>query len=370
MRAPSAQVGDFEYAVVVVRRDPPDDAPDDGGGARDTLVDAKRTRTGVVDRPAAEKREAKLVGKMFGPYLIQELLGGGAMGVVYRATHIDTNRIVALKVLRRQLLDDPTTVQRFVREARLAERLGHPHIGAVFELVHVDDRYALALELVEGESLSKILTMPLPPERVTLIIAQMLRGLEHAHAMGLIHRDLKPDNVLVEWRNGRDHARIIDFGIAITREGSPDSVERLTGAGQIIGTPEYMSPEQARTEVVDHRSDLYSLGTMMFEMLSGVLPFEGIRPLDVLTAKIRREPPRIEARAPGLIVDPLLETFCLKLMARVPDARFATARHALTVLELLATDPAAAKVKLGIMDTEKAISVVSLPEPPPPRRGR
>jgi serine/threonine protein kinase len=354
----------------VARRVPPDDAPEDGGGARDTLVDAKRTRTGIVDRPAVEKREAKLVGKMFGAYLIQELLGGGAMGVVYRATHIDTNRTVALKVLRRQLLDEPTTVERFVREARLASRLGHPHIGGVHELVQADDRYALAMELVEGESLAKIMTMPLPPERVTLLIAQMLRALEHAHAMGLIHRDLKPDNVLVEWRNSRDHARIIDFGIAITREGSPDSVERLTGQGQIIGTPEYMSPEQARTEVVDHRSDLYALGTIMYEMLSGELPFEGQRPLDILGQKIRKEPPRFEERVPGLIVDVLLEAFCRKLLARVPDQRFATARAALTALDLIATDRGAAQVSLGIMDVEKAIDLISLPRPGAPRRGR
>jgi serine/threonine protein kinase len=108
---------------------------------------------------------------------------------------------------------------------------------------------------------------------------------------------------------------------------------------------------------------------MMYEMLSGELPFEGQRPLDVLAAKIRREPPRFEERVPGLIVDPLLEAFCRKLLARVPDARFATARQALTVLELLATDPAAAKVMLGFMDVEKALAVVSLPVLPS-RRGR
>ena len=357
----------------MARRAPPDEAPEEGAeDGHATLVDAMRTRTGVVERPVAETREAKLVGKMFGPYLVQELLGGGAMGVVYRASHIDTNRVVALKVLRRRLLDEPTIVERFVREARLASRLGHPHIGGVFELVHADDRYALALELVEGESLASLLTMPLPPERVTLLVAQLLRGLEHAHAMGLIHRDLKPDNVLVEWRNGRDHARIIDFGIAIAREGGPDSIERLTGEGQIIGTPQYMSPEQARSEVVDHRSDLYSLGTMMYEMLTGVLPFEAPRPVELLTIKIRREPPRFEERVPGLIVDPLLERFCLKLMARVPDQRFGTARHALTVLDALETDRAAAGVMLGIIDIEKAVAVVSLPppRPVPPRRGR
>jgi eukaryotic-like serine/threonine-protein kinase len=359
--------GGWSTLVHVSRRDPPDDVPGEGV---DTLVDGRRTPFGVIEKAPDDKRDAKLVGKMFGPYLVQEILGGGAMGVVYRAAHIDTNRVVALKVLRRKLLDEQTIVDRFVREARLAARLGHPHIGGVFELVQVDDRYALALELVEGESLASLLTMPLPPERVTLLIAQLLRGLEHAHAMGLIHRDLKPDNILVEWRNGRDHARIIDFGIAITREGSPESIERLTGQGQIIGTPQYMSPEQARSEVVDLRSDLYSLGTMMYEMLAGVLPFEAPRPVELLTMKIRTEPPPFAVRAPGLIVDPLLEAFCLKLMARVPDARFATARQALSTLDLIATDRSAAKVSLGIMDVEKAMSIVSLPPPPGSRRGR
>jgi serine/threonine protein kinase len=353
--------------VAVVRRPPSDDA-DDNALTRDTLIDEKRAPTNVVvDMPEANKREPNLVNKMFGPYLVTDRLGGGAMGVVYKASHIDTNRTVALKVLRRRLLDESTVVERFVREARLASRLGHPHIGGVFELVEADGRYALALELVDGEPLSSIMTMPLPPERVTVLIAQLLRALEHAHAMGLVHRDLKPDNVLVEWRNGRDHARIIDFGIAIAREGSEDSVQRLTGAGQIIGTPEYMSPEQARTEPVDHRSDLYSLGTIMYEMLSGVLPFEAPRPIELLATKIRHQPPRFEDRAPGLIVDPLLERFCLKLLARFRDDRFQTARHALTVLELLATDVGAAKVMLGIMDVDRAMSVISLP-PPPPRK--
>ncbi|HUS33172.1 MAG TPA: serine/threonine-protein kinase [Kofleriaceae bacterium] len=348
------------------RRPPKDDMD------RDTLVDAKSTRRGVGADGAAiagkrrrDPADAKLVGTMFGAYLVQDELGGGAMGVVYRAAHIDTNRVVALKVLRQQLLDEPATVERFVREARLASRLGHPHIGGVFELVQQGERYALALELVDGEPLSSIMTMPLPPERVTLLIAQLLRALEHAHAAGLVHRDLKPDNVLVEWRNGRDHARIIDFGIAIAREGGPDSVARLTGVGQIVGTPAYMSPEQARAEVLDHRSDLYSLGVMMYEMLSAELPFEG-RPADVLTAKLRRDPPKLEDRVPGLLVDPLLERFCFKLIARHADQRFTSARHALKTLELLATDRAAAGLELGEMDVKKAMETISLPPPPKP----
>jgi serine/threonine-protein kinase len=359
----------------VSRRPPPSEDEDIESQQRDTLVDANRTRRGVGHEAGGRGRskrrdavDAQMVGTMFGPYLIQEMLGGGAMGVVYRASHIDTNRIVALKVLRQELLDEPTTVERFVRESRLAERLGHPHIGGVLGLVQAGERYALAMELVEGEPLSSIVTMPLPPERVTLVVAQLLRALEHAHAVGLVHRDLKPDNILVEWRNGRDFVRIIDFGIAIAREGGPDSVARLTGEGQIIGTPAYMSPEQARAEPLDHRSDLYSLGVMMYEMLSGELPFDG-KPADVLLAKLRRDPPRLDERVPGLLVDPLLERFCVKLLARHADKRFRTARHALTTLELFATDRAAAGLELGEMDTQKALELIML-HPPPPTRGR
>ena len=336
---------------------------------RDTLVDAKRTKIGVgapradEDDEDDERRDEDLVGKVVGGYLVQEQLGRGAMGVVYRAVHIDTNKVVAIKALRPHLLDDNETVQRFRREARVASRLGHPHVGGVVDAFEWDGRHLLALEYVEGEPLSSIMTMPLPPERATLIVAQLLRGLEHAHVMGLVHRDLKPDNILVEWRNGRDHARIIDFGIAIVHAGTDDSIERLTASGQIVGTPSYMSPEQARADDLDHRTDLYAVGMILYEMLAGVLPFEG-KPLAVLTAKLKKDVPPIAERAPGLIVDPLLERFCRKLVARDREARFGSARHALTVLDYLSTDRSAAAAALGIMDVERAMAVVSLPPPP------
>ncbi len=342
-------------------RRPNNDDPD-----RDTLVDAKRTQLGVGKKKSDEARakeraaDLALVGTALGPYLVQDEIGGGAMGVVYRASHIDTNRVVALKVMRPQLLEEPTTVARFRRESRIASRLGHPHVGGVVELVESDGRYAMALDYVDGEQLSRIMTMPLPPERVTLLVSQLLKGLEHAHAMGLVHRDLKPDNVLVEWRNGRDHARIIDFGIAIAKFGSEDSIERITEAGLVVGTPTYMAPEQARGEQVDHRADLYSLGMMMFEMLSGVPAFEG-KALDVLTAKLKRDVPAIADRVPSLIVDPLLERFCRKLVTRDREKRFTSARHALMVLEMITSDRASAAAALGIMDVEKALAVVSLP---------
>ena len=342
----------------MTKEKPPDD--------RDTLIDAKKTRLGVggsKDKPAED-----LVGQIVGGYLVEEQLGSGAMGVVLRASHIDTNRAVALKVLHAHLLDQPALVERFRREAKLAARLGHPHIGGVIELVQAGDgRFVNVLELVEGEPLSSIMTMPLDAERVENLVSQLLRGLEHAHAHGLIHRDLKPDNVLVEWRNGRDHARIIDFGIAILRDPDDGSLERLTQTGQMIGTPLYMSPEQAKGEQIDHRADLYSLGVMMYEMLSGVLPFEG-RPLDILAASLKRDPPPIATRVPGLILaEPLYELFCRKLMARDLPKRFSSARHALDVLKSIKTDPDSARPALGLMDIKRAIAVVSLPPPPSKR---
>ena len=338
-----------------MKRRPPED--------RDTLVDAKKTRLGVGAKAPGVEVEVDLVGKVIGGYLVEQEIGAGAMGAVYRATHVDTNRVVALKSLHAHHLSEATIVERFRREARLASRLGHPHIGGVIELVQSEEGgYLIALELVEGEPLSEIMTMPLPPERVKLITGQLLRGLEHAHAMGLIHRDLKPDNVLVEWRNGRDHARIVDFGIAIVREGSADSVERLTATGQIIGTPMYMAPEQAKGETIDQRADLFSLGVIVYEMIAGILPFEG-RPIEILTAMLKRDPPPFAERVPDLIVEPLLELFCRKLMARDLAHRFENARHALHVLKLIETDPEAAGPALGIMAVDKALAVVSLPPP-------
>ncbi len=311
--------------------------------------------------------EPDLVGTVVGGYLVQEKLGAGAMGVVYRAVHLDTTRVVALKALRSDFLDEAAAIQRFRREAQVAARLGHPHVGGLVEIVEANGRFALALELVEGESLRMLIEDSISPERVVVLAGQLLRGLEHAHALGLVHRDLKPDNVLVDKRNDRDHARIIDFGIAISSAADSDSIERLTAEGVVIGTPEYMSPEQSQGLPVDERSDLYSLGMMLYEMLTGLLPFVG-RPVQILYAKLKRDPPPMAERAPDRPVDPLLELFVRKLLARDPEQRFANARAALGVLHLVVNEPAAAGPALGIMDVERALAVVSLPAPPPLRR--
>ncbi len=332
----------------MTRRDPPD-----------TLVDAKRTRLGVGEPVAGPPLES-LVGQVVNGYFIEAELGSGAMGAVYRASHVETNRVVAIKALHPRHVDNPKIVERFRREATLAARLVHPNLAGVIDFGKSleDGRHLIVLELAEGEPLTAIMTMPLPSERVIELTMQLLRGLEHAHGAGLIHRDLKPDNVMVAWADGREHVRIVDFGIAVLNDPDP-STKKLTATGQVIGTPLYMSPEQAKGDPFDQRTDLFSLGIIVYEMLCGELPFKGSA-LDIAIANINKDAPPMAERVPGLIVEPLLEAFCRKLMARKLVDRFTTARGALEVLDLIASDPTAAGPALGIMDLEKALAMVSL----------
>ena len=329
---------------------------------RDTIVEPSRTQLGVGSTRTAIPPLVDLVGQIVNGYFLEAELGAGAMGAVYRASHVDTGRVVAIKALHPRHVHQPALVERFTREAKLAARLVHPNIAGVIDSgISIDDgRLLMVLELAEGEPLAEILTMPLPPERVVALTTQLLHALEHAHAAGLIHRDLKPDNIMVAWREGREHVQIIDFGIAILRDDP--TLARLTATGQMIGTPIYMSPEQAKCEAFDHRTDLFALGVIVYEMLAGTLPFQG-GPLEIALANVNKDPPPIAARVPGLIVEPLLETFARKLMARKLEHRFASAREALAALELIASDPDEAALRLGIMDVARALAVVSLTDP-------
>ena len=295
-------------------------------------------------------------------YVVEAEIGAGAMGVVYRARHTKLERFVALKVMHEHLMHEPALVQRFQREAKLAAKLSHPNVAAVLDVGETSDRkQVMVLELVEGRSLGQIMEEPLDVARITRFVAHLLRGLEHAHAAGLIHRDLKPENVLVEVDDsGHETARIVDFGIAALQNS--DGSERLTGTGMIVGTPLYMAPEQARGEPVDHRADLYALGIILYEMLSGTSPFDGTA-MEVAVAKMDKDPPPISERAPGVVVDRVLEAFMAKLTARDPDHRFATAHAALNVIETFRRDRDAAAALLGVVDTDRAMKIVWLPDP-------
>jgi serine/threonine-protein kinase len=325
-----------------------------------TIRDALRTQLGVGD--VAKPKTPDLIGEIvLDRYLVEAKLGAGAMGTVFRGSDIKTHQGVAIKALHRHLVHDQTMLGRFRREATAAARLRHENVAGVIDVGEHANTQLIVLELANGPSLRSIMTGPLPAARIVSLVAGILRGLDHAHAAKLIHRDLKPDNVIVDTASdGADIPRIVDFGIAVLRDPE-DTIggARLTASGVVIGTPLYMAPEQAKGEAFDHRIDLFALGVIVYEMASGVTPFTG-SVHEVALSNIGKDPPPIAQRAPGVAVDPLLEAFARKLMARRLTDRFSTAQRALDVLDLIARDPEAAALALGRMDVAKAIAMVGL----------
>jgi serine/threonine-protein kinase len=263
-------------------------------------------------------------------YVIDGLLGEGAAGRVYRAHHRTlANQRYAIKVLIGDFAASSTMRQRFVREAESASRLEHPNIVGVIDYGCTErGLHYLVMDLVDGVSLASLIAQgPMPAERVIRIAHQLCEGLEHAHGRGVIHRDFKPDNVLIASAAGREIARIIDFGLAM----SIGSDTRLTTNG-VACTPAYAAPEQLRGGAIDHRVDLYGLGATMFEMLSGgYLPFEGDLDTSV-AAKLTRAAPSILTRAAH--VPPGLVTLIGRLLAHEPTDR---PRSALAVIKALET---------------------------------
>jgi serine/threonine protein kinase len=294
-----------------------------------------------------------LIGEVLASrYRVEHRLGEGAMGVVYKARHVKVGRPFAVKVLHPNLLTDSKIEQRFEREAELAGRLRHPNVIGVVDVGETAEGFRyMVMDYVEGKDLAALLVeAPMPPPRIIRLVRQMLEGLYHAHQQGLIHRDFKPENVIVEKdTHGDEVPRIVDFGIAILREGgdSPDSPGRLTTNGLVLGTPHYMAPEQAVADPVDHRIDLFAMGIVVYEMLSGRLPFDGTG-AEVARANLMLDPPPISKRVPYLEVDPLLEAYARKLMAKSRDLRPPTAKAARDLLDLIERDRTAAAAALGV----------------------
>jgi serine/threonine-protein kinase len=295
----------------------------------------------------------RLVGQTLASrYLIESRLGEGAMGAVYKAKHVKVGRAFAVKVLHPRLLEDNKVLQRFEREAELAGRLRHPNVIGVVDVGETPDglRY-MVMDFAEGPDLASLLSeAPMPTARVTNLTRQMLEGLFHAHEQGLIHRDFKPENVIIERdSHGVEVPRIVDFGIAILREGGDSSAGpgRLTTNGLVLGTPHYMAPEQAVADPIDHRIDLFALGIMVYEMMCGKLPFDGSG-AEVARANLLLDPPPISERVPHLEVDPLLEAFARRMMQKKRELRPATAKLARDLLDLIGKDRAAAATTLGV----------------------
>ncbi len=299
-------------------------------------------------------------------YVVEQLLGSGAMGTVYRGRHAKLKRNVAIKVMHEHLAGEPTLLERFRREALIAGKLNHSNVVSVLDVGEMPDgKPVMVMELAPGRPLSDIMTGPLPPDRMLRLLQQILRGLDHAHGMGLVHRDLKPDNVILTTGDGGEEvARIVDFGVGVLRAADESAAGgRLTATGMIVGTPQYMAPEQARAERPDHRADLYALGIIMYEMMSGVTPFRGTA-MEVALEKIDHDPPAFSVRAPDVQYDRVLEALMRRMLARDRDRRIPNAELVLDLIELYQRDRLAAATLLGIIDIERAMHIVSLPVPP------
>lgn len=267
-----------------------------------------------------------LEGKVIdGRYTIVSRLGKGGMGVVYRARQKFLDREVALKVLRTDLASDTLAVRRFLQEARSASGLRNPHTVTVYEFgVTPDGLLYFTMELLKGRSVRDELRDggPISPERAVRIVSQACESLAEAHAQGIWHRDLKPDNIfLVSDSEDTDFVKILDFGIAKASNAST----QLTSTGVICGTPQYMSPEQARGEALDNRSDLYALGIVLFEMLTGVAPFDGNTPIQVLMGHLMEPVPSMASKNPGVQIPEALEHVVLWTLCKNASGRPANA---------------------------------------------
>jgi serine/threonine-protein kinase len=256
-------------------------------------------------------------GTIVAGHRIEGVLGEGGMGFVYRATQLALDRIVALKFLPRELSGDPQFRERFRREGTLQAAINHPHIATVYAAGEIREGLYISMLVVEGPTLKdEILARELDAARSVRLLLQVADALDAAHQVGLTHRDVKPQNILI---GARDHAYLADFGLT----KSPD-VEALTETGQLVGTIDYLSPEQARGFAATSLSDIYALTCVLYECLAGEVPFDRPSEPAILFAHIIDPPPRLSERRPDLPV--ALEEVILRGLAKVPAERPASAR--------------------------------------------
>ncbi len=285
-----------------------------------------------MDNPVLPPAHDPLLGRTIsGRYRLISRLGSGGMSSVYLARHVMIDRLMAIKCLRRELANDPVQRDRFMREARAVNRINHENIVEITDVGESDDGLVyLVMEYVPGEPLLTALEAgPMGIGRVTHIARQCALALGRAHQMGIVHRDLKPENVLLVPRKGNpDFVKVLDFGIAKILDAPS-----LTASQQIFGTPGYIAPEYIQSTQIDGRADLYSLGVIMYELVTGALPFDYEYPGDLLIKHVSDLP--VAPRARLDTVDPRVESFLLRCLRKDPDERFRDAYHFVDVLDEL-----------------------------------
>ena len=277
-------------------------------------------------------------GTRLGPYEIITPLGAGGMGEVYRALDTRLDRTVAVKILPESFASDVDRLQRFEHEARVLSALNHPNLLSIFDVGTQGGIHYLVSEFLEGQTLRERLSSgPLPQRRSTDCAMQIASGLSAAHDKGIVHRDLKPENVFV---TRDERVKILDFGLAkqtraidVTAEGATLTGPTPTAAGMVLGTVGYMSPEQVRAQATDHRSDIFSFGAILYEMVSGKRAFKGDSSIETMNAILKGEPP--ELAESGLLVSPELERIVRRCLEKAPERRFQSASDLAFAIEAL-----------------------------------
>ena len=269
-----------------------------------------------------------LVGQVVADrYHVVKKLGEGGMGQVYLAEHVKMGRRSAIKVMNPSMVHDPDAVARFNREASNASRITHPNVCAIYDFGETPDGLIyLAMEFIEGEPLTDLLERDgaLPVARATTIFQQTADALQAAHDLGIVHRDLKPDNImLTKGRGGADMVKVVDFGIA-KAVGGDEAGQKVTKTGLVVGTPEFMSPEQLSGDKLDGRSDLYSLALVYYRMLTGKLPFEATTVQETMIKRLTDEPTKLADARPDLSFPAGLQAVLDTALARTPAERYQT----------------------------------------------
>jgi len=312
-------------------------------GARLISSSAPTTPTPVATQPRATAQRANtpelaqkkvishsnMAGQVLdGRYAIVKKVGEGGMSYVYLAHDVSNNERYAIKILSPNLSKDENAMARLRREAALGIRLAHPNVCHIVRMGETEDGLVyVVMPFVEGEILAdRNNRMGFLPLGVTVeFVTQMAAGLQVAHELKIIHRDLKPENIMIcKKPDGTEYAVVMDFGLAKERKAGGE-LEKLTATGIILGTPEFMSPEQLRGKPLDPRTDIYSLSLMTYEMLTGKLPFEGRTQQEMMIARLRNDPIPLRQRRPGVDFPDAVEKVLLKGMARNADDRYATA---------------------------------------------